>query len=71
MNFAGSVSLDISGDLSSLDEIRDDVLALLAGRGLNASVRLDIRAESGEPFPPDLLRALKTNSRLLDESALS
>ena len=70
-NFAGSVSLDISGDLSSFDEIRDDVLALLAGRGLNASVRLDIRAESGEPFPPDLLRALKTNSRLLDESALS
>ena len=70
-HFEGSVSLDISGDLSSLDEIRDDVLALIAGRGLTASVRLDIRAESGETFPPDFLRALKTNSRLLDESALS
>ena len=69
--FVGSASLDISGDLSSLDEIRDEILALVSGHGLNASVRLDIRAESGETFPPDLLRALKTNSRLLDESSLS
>ena len=69
--FQGTVEVDISEKLEHLDEIRDDVLALLAGRRLRANVKLSIRAESGEPFPPDLLRALKTNARLLDESGLS
>ncbi len=68
--FSGSVEVD-AGNLSRLDDVRDEIIALLADRGLRLNVRLEIQAESDEAMSPDLLRALKTNSKLLDEFGLS
>ena len=70
-HFSGAVSLDISDNPDKLEEIREELLAHLSGKGLHATVRLEIRADGDEAFAPSLLRILKSNSRLLDESRLS
>ena len=68
--FSGSVEVD-AGNLSRLDDVRTEIIALLADRDLHLDVRLEIHAESDEAMSADLLRALKTNSKLLDEFGLS
>ncbi len=68
--FSGSVEVD-AGSLSRLDDVRTEIIALLADRDLHLDVRLEIHAESDETLSPELLRALKTNSKLLDEFRLS
>lgn len=64
--FVGAITVDVSHDVSSIQQVVDEVVSHFTGTGAKVKMKIEIEANNINTFPPSLVRTVSENAHALN-----